>query len=149
MATFFPWYRELGEHVNGFLRAELGQNELARIFATYEFRFGSQYDLVVAETAKADLTGWEESEIADRQNQDLEEQDHMTRFGLSKEFVYAIGDHFGKLNDLVLSMRSSLESGKERRLMSLLEEYLTELDSYEEFCQKYLDRGLCDGVAVG
>lgn len=147
MATIFPWYEKLGEDVNSYLRGGLDKSELLNIMSDYTHRFGSQYELVLKEMRTAESTGWEETEIADRKNQSIEEQDHLDKYILAKEFVYAIEDYFGKLNKLVLSMEIVLNQDKQRKLIKLVEEYMLELKVYQKFCQKYVKRGICEGVS--
>lgn len=146
MATIFPWYEKLNEHVNNYLAGQLGKIDLEEIFKDYTYRFGSQYQIVVKGLKKAEITGWEEREIADRKNQSIEDQEHMKRFKLAKEFVYAIEVYFDKLDKLVLSMEIVLKKGNQRKLVSLVEEYMLELRVYQKFCQKYVKKGICEDV---
>jgi hypothetical protein len=148
MATIFPWYEELNYHVNEFLVGQLGKDDLSEILKNYTFRFGSQYKLIVRGLREAKTTGWEESEIADREIQSLDEQKHMTRFRLAKEFVYAIEPYFDGLNKLVVSMETALKEGEQRELVRLAEEYLLELRHYQDFCQKYVTNGICEDVPL-
>ena len=148
MATYFPWYEKLGEHVNSYLAGGLDKNGLNDVFRKYTYRFGSQYQQVLKDMLKAESTGWEEDEIADRKNQSVEEKEYMKKYQLAKEFVYAIEDYFDKLNKLVLSMEVVLNQGKDRKLIGLVEEYMLELKVYQKFCQKYVRKGICEGVSL-
>ena len=144
MATIFPWYEELADHVNNYLAGKMDESELRNKMSGYTYRFGSQYKYILKELKVLETKGWTNTEIADRKNQSIEEQEQIKKWQFAKEFVCAIEDYFDRLNDLVLDMEIVLDKGNQRKLVRLTEKYLLELKVYQKFCQKYVEEGICE-----
>jgi hypothetical protein len=147
MATIFPWYEKLGEHVNSYLAGQMDENDLKKNFEIYEFRFGIQFEAVIKGLKVLEQSDFIRSETADRKTQNEEELGYINDFLLAMKFIYASQSYFDKLNKLILSMGIVLDRGDQKKLIKLVEEYMLELKVYQKFCQKYIKKGICEGVS--